>query len=1030
MGLRLWFRAAHLLAASSGAVTVPELERELGLGHKTAWRMRARVRGVLAAMPGGYERAGERGLDMAVFVRHAGAGPAGTVPGPELPADGAGPVLAGAAAPGSGLAGRHTIPAQLTRFVGRRDEIAAVRRLLRGSRLVTLTGPGGCGKTRLAAQVGRRLAGRMPEGVYWVDLSRLVTGGSVAEAVAVALGLREGLGVDRAGDRLGELCGRVAGRSALVVLDNCEHVLDGVARTVARLLATAPSIRLLATSREPVGVGGEMVWQVPPLATPPAAAAPATLAAFDAVRLFVERACHAQPAFRLDEANASAVGEICLRLDGMPLAVELAAAQVGALTPEEIAHELADGFGLLSGGDRAGPARQRTLRASMDWSHALLGEAERAVFRRLTVFAGGFSLPAAQDVCGYGGVDRRAVPGVVAALRHKSLVAGESAGGVRRYRLLEPVRQYAAERLAESGEDGATRDRHLDHAVALVEGGPTVDPPASHLDLLEVEYPNLRAALDHATAFGHGVAALRLAAGLAVFFSVRAHAEGQRFMADALSVGDQSPSRERAWALWGAGYAALPSTDASAGRGYATAALEMAKAVGDAQTAARALTLTGGLKVSRDPATARDGLEPAVELARSAGDDWALAMSLGQIALSWAFQSRLEQARRYSDEAREVVDRLGSGRFRAWHSLTTGVIAIRSGDVVAAATNLAEARDQAVRVGDRACQAIAVMFGAEADCWRGRARTAWDAVTQLAAAAGPAARASVIGIAVSAAAGRCALTLGELEVAERELRRAAELAGAAQFRAYQTANVVELADAVLLRGDLGQARALLEEGRRQAVRLDDPRLRSLVDIGLARLGRARGDLDTALELGVAALEAQHGGGHRLEAVTALEAVAGFRGQRGDLVQAARLLGAAAAARRRLGIPRQPVDGLHDRPDRARLVSTLDGTALRAALREGATLSLDEAVGYATRGRGTRTRPAAGWPSLTPTELAVARLVAAGLTNPEIGRRLLVSAGTVKAHLGHIYAKTGLSHRAELAAEVTRRQEPEQHSPAG
>jgi predicted ATPase len=361
-------------------------------------------------------------------------------------------------APGARAAGN--LPAELTSFVGRRGELAEVRRLLAGSRLVTLTGVGGVGKTRLALRAAAGLRRAFRDGVWLVRLDQLRDEALVAQAVAGTLGLQDRAGYSPAGS----LAEYLAGRQLLLVLDNCEHLVDATAKLADQLLRAAVGLRVLATSREALNIDGEMVLPVPTLPVPEAGQplTAAGLGVFPAVRLFAERAAQVVPGFTVTGANVAAVAGICRRLEGLPLAIELAAARLPVLSPEQIDARLGDRLGLLTRGSRARPARQQTLRASIEWSYELCSPAERLLWARLSVFAGGFELDAAEGIC----ADHRLAAGQVlellAALAGKSiLIAAHRKGGVR-YRLPETLREFGQERLQESDEYTALRRRHRD----------------------------------------------------------------------------------------------------------------------------------------------------------------------------------------------------------------------------------------------------------------------------------------------------------------------------------------------------------------------------------------------------------------------------------------------------------------------------------------------------------------------------------------------------------------------------------------
>ena len=395
----------------------------------------------------------------------------------------------------------HSLPAQLTSFVGRIAQIAEIRKLLADNRLVTLTGAGGAGKTRLAIQVAAGVAGEFSDGVSYVDLAPVTHALVVPVAVARALGLP-----DQPGRSTVETLVRFVGdRQMLMVLDNCEHLLDTVASLAAELLAACPGLRLLATSREPASVPGEVTFLVPSLSLDD-----------EAIELFADRARRVRPDFIVTDENAATVTEICRRLDGMPLAIELAAARVRALSPDEIVGSLHDRFRLLTGGARTAVRRQQTLRASVDWSHALLTETERILFRRLAAFQGGFDLDAAQTVAGDAEVERYQILDQLALLVDKSLVVAENSGGRTRYRLLETVRQYAQEKLGESGEAEAVRSRHRDHYTAMAA---LLDAPArsdydQRVEQANDDMDNLRSAFGWSIETGDIGRAFELASSL------------------------------------------------------------------------------------------------------------------------------------------------------------------------------------------------------------------------------------------------------------------------------------------------------------------------------------------------------------------------------------------------------------------------------------------------------------------------------------------------------------------------------------
>ena len=459
------------------------------------------------------------------------------------------------------------LPAELTSFVGRRDEVAEVRRLLAGSRLVTLTGVGGVGKTRLALRAAAELRRAFPGGVWLVRLDQLRDEALVAQAIAGALGLQ-----DRAGfSPEAALADYLAGRQLLLVLDNCEHLVDAVAKLADLLLRAAAGLRVLATSREALIIDGEMVLPVPPLPVPeegqPLTAA--GLGVFPAVRLFAERAAQVVPGFAVTEANQAAVAGICRRLEGLPLALELAAAQTRVLSAEQVDERLGDRLGLLTRGSRTNPARQQTLRASIEWSYELCSPAERRLWARLSVFAGGFELDAAEGICADDRLAAGRVLDLLAALAGKSVLTAEHREGVARYRLPEPLREFGQERLHASGEDTALRRRHRDWHEQLARRADTdwLSPQMTEWTArLSREHANVAAAQDFCQAEpGEAEAGLRIALHVWLFYYWSAgHVSEGRYRLGQVLARAGEPTVWRAQGLLLAGFLAAVSGDRDA----------------------------------------------------------------------------------------------------------------------------------------------------------------------------------------------------------------------------------------------------------------------------------------------------------------------------------------------------------------------------------------------------------------------------------------------------------------------------------
>ena len=481
-----------------------------------------------------------------------------------------------------GEAGRLPVP--VTGFVGRRRELAEAGHLLAGARLMTLTGPAGVGKTRLALELAAPVAQR--EMVWFVEIASLRGNRAPARALAAAMGLAEG-------DEAQELLRRLRERSGLVVLDNCEHLVNACATLVEALLAGCPGLRVLSTSREPLGLPGEVVWTVPGLELPPTNPPPraARLLRYDAVLLLRERAGQRRPDMPVDESRAQVAAQICWRLDGNPLAIELAAARVAHLPLEEIMRRLEDRFRLLRSPTRAGIPRHRTLQAAVDWSYQHLEDSERTLFRRLSVFRGSFGLDAVSATCGVGpdSLDE------VARLVDKSLVVALGTSRTPRYRLLETLRDYARGRLREAGEEDEVRARHAAWFLTLAEGdvpklyGPLAAPT---LERFEVEHDNFRAALDWALGKDPAVAT-RLGSTLGQFWILRGYlSEGRDRLKRCLEIVGRSGGPPFALLL-AAGNLALRQDDFAASRRHLERAVAVARVAGDRAAEARAHDLLG-----------------------------------------------------------------------------------------------------------------------------------------------------------------------------------------------------------------------------------------------------------------------------------------------------------------------------------------------------------------------------------------------------------------------------------------------------
>jgi non-specific serine/threonine protein kinase len=572
---------------------------------------------------------------------------------------------------------RTNLPQLLQSFIGRERELAEIKQLLPGTRLLTLTGTGGIGKTRLALQAAAEVRDAYRDGVWFVDLAPLVDPGLVPSALAQVLGVKESAGqllVKTLSDHLRPL-------EVLVVLDNCEHVLDACARLAEALLRESAGTTLVATSREPLRIGAECTYALDVLPLPDPQGNAQSIAQSDSVRLFVDRARQYRPGFDLQNQSARAVAEICVRLDGIPLALELAAARMAVLPVEQIVRLLDQRFRLLASGSRSDLPRHQTLRALLDWSYELLDEAQRQFFARLSVFAGGWTLAAAEVVGAGNVITKDDVVYLLIALVEKSMVVADDDGD--RYRMLETVREYAREKLATGGDANAVRERHRNFFLALaVNAEPNLAGPeqATWLQRLEDEHDNFRSALEYCLVAASGSnAGLRLCGALHWFWIMRGHrAEGLDWCARVLDVeGIDKGTPERATALEAAGVLAYHLGDFPAARAFHEDSLAMARDLSDQKGIARATISLGNLRLRQGDLGAAQALcEEALAISRKLEDPWLTQQSLnglGNVAGSKGefliAQSLYEQglaiARERADRVRIAIllNNLGSATF-------------------------------------------------------------------------------------------------------------------------------------------------------------------------------------------------------------------------------------------------------------------------------------------------------------------------------------------------------------------------------
>ncbi|MGE5603924.1 MAG: helix-turn-helix domain-containing protein [Nitrososphaerales archaeon] len=613
------------LAAQAGCAltTLQKIERG---ARRPSRHMAQRLAAVLGVPPS----------EQAAFIAYARTG----FPGETRRAPVVAPSTAAAAPWQVAPPPRHNLPLQFTSFIGRERVIAEVTRLLGYARMVTLTSADGSGKTRLALRVAETLVDHFPDGVWWVDLARLADAEVLPQAVAAGLGLRA------EGERplLEQLADYVQHRRLLLLLDNCEHLVTACAGLAEAFLRAAPGLTILATSREPLAIASESPYLVPTLQTPGDGPLPplAELLQVESVRLFGERAAAARPDFKIQEGNAAPVAEICRRLDGIPMAIELAAARAKELEVEELCHRLDDRFDVLTGGSRTALPRHRTLRATLDWSYGLLAGEERVLLRRQAVFSGGWDPEAAEAVCAGDDLQGQVLE-LTSRLVDKSLVVLGWRGQAGRYGTLEAMHEYALERLAESGEESRLRRAHAEYFLALAERAePLLFTPQQNtwLDRLEDEHANLRKAYATLREEGEAVAALRLAGALGRFWEVRGDfAEGQAWLNEMLAkAGDAAEPAVRAKALLGAGIASYFQRDHATAAAQLRASVALYRALGDRHGAGRALYYLGSMEMDLGALDeARALMESSATICREIDDRQGLGWALARLGVikSW-----------------------------------------------------------------------------------------------------------------------------------------------------------------------------------------------------------------------------------------------------------------------------------------------------------------------------------------------------------------------------------------------------------
>ena len=677
-------------------------------------------------------------------------------------------------------ANHDKLPRQLTTFIGRTNEITAIASLLAGARLLTLIGSGGCGKTRLALQVASAALQRFSDGVFFVDLAPLAEAVLVPQTIATAVGV-----VETSGKPIAQsLVEHLEDKRVLLIVDNCEHLLEVCASTADVLIRRCHSITIIATSRQALGLSGEQTYRVPPLSLPDGSASRSitaeSLFECESAQLFIDRARLVRDGFRLTDENAPALASLCTHLDGMPLAIELAAARVRTLSVEEIDSKLDQRFRLLTGGSKMTSPRQRTLRSLMDWSYDLLRESEQKLLQRLSIFAGGSTLDATESVCAGDGVANAEILDLMTSLCDKSLAVATEANGHIRYRLLETVRQYAREKLNATGGDQAVRVRHVDHFVSLAEHASlkmTGPEGAEWLMRLADEHDNLRASLEASETHVESRNGLRLCGALVWYWTQHGHvSEGREWCRRLLATpGNGARTAERANTLHTAGMLALYHADMvpcrerfaeslaimreiGDGRGVAGAltglgsvsreageftqalahhaeALAIRRELQDSRGVAHSLMSLGGVmfeegNISRSETFLREGLS----IAQAARDQWTTANILYRLGLAALLRDDVDEARTLLDQTLAMRRGTGDRRTIAGALAGLGLVAFAQEDNLTATALQRESLSMRRDLGDRSGVAYSLEAFAEISVARGdcaHATRIWGAVERL-----------------------------------------------------------------------------------------------------------------------------------------------------------------------------------------------------------------------------------------------------------------------------------------------------------
>ncbi|MFT5637288.1 MAG: putative ATPase/DNA-binding CsgD family transcriptional regulator [Paracoccaceae bacterium] len=894
------------------------------------------------------------------------------------------------------------LPLDLSPLLGREADLSDVRATLREHRLVTLAGPGGAGKTRLAKKVARSVLEHFEHGVWFIDLVGVFEPAGVAGAVSRLLDVQEELGIPLADT----LANHLMDQEVLLVLDNCEQVLDGCADFVKVLLTSAPNTKILTTSREPLHVGGEYIRKVPPLSQK------------DGVKLFCERALQVSPDFMIDKSMEGTITEIVKRLDALPLAIELAAARLPIMNPSQILSGLDERFALLTGGTRDAMTHHKSLGASVAWSYDLMAPSEQQLAKQLCVLQG-FTLAAARSIGNDGISSADDVLDLLQRLVDMSMLQVDRTHKTPRYRFLESVRLFLLQKLNEARELDAARARHLSHFVDFAETrAPRLvfGEGPEFLSQIQTEFDNLETALTYADTLGDPGMLLRLLTALSAYYELRGQFQHGIRWFDRAMAKEPSPDVLLARALWAASHVCAYGGRMDLVFPNVQNALELAQELGDPWTEARALEIIGFAQSVSQPIIARETMLKCIAIGHQAGDDWAESHGIKMMTAVCLFSHDSVAAKLAISDLVACSEQFDSRYLLAWAKALTGYFGRDSGDFEAAERALVISLENSNFVGDPATSGFAKAWYAALKADQGQVDVAREELQNLMETA----TRSGAFLAVAEAM----FLLGSIEVAAGNPKDALDLIGGhvEELRnagipiwSEQLALVSAAANVAL--GQFTKAEKILNEAAKQAVSLNNPLINGLSYFIRGRLALARNDTGEAEAQLHEALSIQIAAGLKPGQLRTLEFIAEILFEKEKFEDAVRVLAVVDRERRVMPLVR----GAGEVADYQALVEKLSQAIGKSEFEDiGSSMenaSLDEAIELISRMRGKRARPLMGWPSLTPTERRVVTLATEGLSNPEIAARMFIARGTVKIHLSHIFEKLDVKSRTQLATKA-------------